>query len=88
MIDAFSKYMTAIPIKTKGEGDVASSIIEGFVKMGGPPEILYTDDENALSTGAMKKYFKDNDIKHIVTRSHANIAERAIITFNYSLYKE
>ena len=56
--------------------------------MGGPPEILYTDDENALSTGAMKKYFKDNDIKHIVTRSHANIAERAIRTLRVVYIKE
>ena len=87
MIDAFSKYMTVIPIKTKGEGDVAAGIIEGFVKMGGSPEILYTDDESALSTDAMKKYLKDNDIKHIITRSHAHIAERAIRTFKDSLYK-
>ena len=85
MIDAFSKYMTVIPIKTKEEGDVVSGII--FVKMGGPPEVLYTDDVSALSTDATKKYFKDNDIKHTVTRSHANIAERAIRTFNDSLYK-
>ena len=35
----------------------------------------------------MKKYFKDNDIKHIVIRSHANIAERAIRTFKDSLYE-
>ena len=87
MIDVFSKYMAVVPIKTKGEGDVAAGIIEGFVKMGGTPEILYTDDESALSTDAMKKYLKDNDIKHIITRSHANIAERAIRTFKDSLYK-
>ena len=87
MIDVFSKYMTVIPIKTKGEGDVAAGIIEGFVKMGGTPEILYTDDESALSTDAMKKYLKDNDVKHIITRSHAHIAERAIRTFKDSLYK-
>ena len=55
--------------------------------MGGPPEILHTDDVSALSTDAMKKYFKDNDVKHIVTRPHANIAERAIRTFKDSLYK-
>ena len=87
MIDVFSKYMAVVPIKTKGEGDVAAGIIEGFVKMGGTPEILYTDDESALSTDAMKKYLKDNDVRHIITRSHANIAERAIRTFKDSLYK-
>ena len=30
---------------------------------------------------------KDNDVKHIITRSHAHIAERAIRTFKDSLYK-
>ena len=87
MIDVFSKYMTVIPIKTKGGVDVAEGIIEGFEKMGGPPKILYTDDEKALSAVAMKKYFEENDIKHIITRSHAHIAERAIRTFKDSLYK-
>ena len=87
MIDVFSKYMTVIPIKTKSEGDVASAIIEGFVKMGKLPEVLYTDDEASLSTEAMKKYFSENNIKHIITRSHANFAERAIRTFKDSLYK-
>ena len=87
MIDAFSKYMTVIPIKTKGGVDVGEGIIEGFEKMGGPPKILYTDDEKALSAVAMKKYFEENDIKHIITRSHAHIAERAIRTFKDSLYK-
>ena len=57
------------------------------MKVGGPPEILYTDDETALSTAAMKKYFEENDIKHIITRSHAHVAERAIRTFKDSLYK-
>ena len=35
----------------------------------------------------MKKYFKDNDIKHVIIRSHANIAERAIRSFEDSSYK-
>ena len=87
MIDAFSKYMTVIPMKSKAEGNIASAILEGFQKMDGHPKILYTDDEPALSTVAMKNYFKEKNITHIVTRSHANVAERAIRTFKDSLYK-
>ena len=41
MIDAFSKYMVVIPIKSKSEGDVASALIEGFSKMGGKRKLLY-----------------------------------------------
>ena len=87
VIDIFSKYMTVIPMKAKGEGNVASALLESFQKMDGTPEILYTDDEASLSTIAMKNYFKENNIKHIVTRSHAHFAERAIRTFKDSLYK-
>ena len=42
LIDAFSKYMVVIPIKSKSELDVACASIEGFSKMGGKCELLYT----------------------------------------------
>ena len=87
MIDIFSKYMTVIPIKSKGEGDVASALIEAFKKMGGFPEILYTDDETALSTPAIQDYLKENKIEHHRTRNHPNFSERAIRTFKDMLYK-
>ena len=87
MIDIFSKYMTVIPIKSKSEGDVASALIEAFKKMGGFPEILYTDDETALSTPAIQKYLKENKIEHHRTRNHPNFSERAIRTFKDMLYK-
>jgi len=87
MIDAFSKYMVVIPIMSKKEGDVAAGILEALVKMKGTPEILYSDDEGALSTDSLKKYFQENDIKHVITRSSAHMAERAIRTFKDSLYK-
>ena len=37
MIDAFSKYMTAIPMKSKAEGRIAIAILDGFQKMDGQP---------------------------------------------------
>ena len=87
MIDAFSKYMTVIPLLSKDEGNLASGIMEGIEQMKAKPQFLYTDDEGALSKPDMKKYFDDNKIHHIVTRSHAHMAERAIRTFKDSLYK-
>ena len=86
MIDVFSKYMVVLPLTGKTEGDIGAGLIEGFVKMG-TPEFLYTDDETALSTEAMKTYFKEHNIHHIITRGHANVAERAIRTFKDALYK-
>ena len=32
MIDIFTKYMVVVPIKSKGEGDIASGMIEGLKK--------------------------------------------------------
>ena len=86
-IDVFTKYMVIIPIMSKNEGDVASGMIEALNKMKGKPKILYTDDEKALSTEAIQKYLKDEDILHHITRGHANFSERAIRTFKDMLYK-
>jgi hypothetical protein len=87
MIDIFTKYMWVVAIDSKSEGDVASALIECINKMGHKPEILYTDDETALSTKAIQEYLQDEKIKHIITRSHAWFAERAIRTFKEMLYK-
>ena len=87
MIDAFSKYMVVLPIKSKSEGDVASALIEGFNKMGGKCKLLYTDDEGALNTKSIQDYLKENYIEHHRTRGHAQYSERGIRTFKDALYK-
>jgi hypothetical protein len=87
MIDIFTKYMWVVAIESKKEGPVASALMECINKMGHKPEILYSDDETALSTDAIQKYLKDENIKHIITRTHAWFAERAIRTFKEMLYK-
>ena len=86
-IDIFSKYAVVVAIKSKQEGDVAAGILECLNKMGNTPRIIYTDDEGALKTEAMQKYFKEKNITHIVTRSHAHFVERFIRTFKDALYK-
>ena len=87
MIDIFTKYATVVPIHSKSEGDVASGLMECLEKMGHKPEIIYSDDETALSTTAMQQFFKDKNISHVVTRSHAWFIERFIRTFKDMLYK-
>ena len=81
IIDTFSRYMVIIPIKSKGEGDVAAGLIEGLNKFDKRPKIIYSDDEKALSTDAIQKYLKDEGIHHHITRGHANFSERAIRSF-------
>ena len=79
MIDIFDKFMSVVAIKSKTEGDVASGMIESLNKMGKKPKIIYTDDEGALSTEAIQKYLKDEDIQHHRTRGHPNFI---LLTYN------
>ena len=86
MIDIFTKFASIVPIASKSEGDVAAGLIECLHNMGHKPEIIYSDDETSLSTNAMQTYFKNNNIKHVVTRTHAWFVERFIRTFKNMLY--
>ena len=87
MTDAFDKFMHVVPIQGKQEEDLASGMIECLHKMGKKPEIIYTDDETALSTDAIQKHLKDENIEHHRTRGHPNFSERAIRTFKDMLYR-
>ena len=87
MIDVFDKFMYVVPIKGKKEEDLASGMIECLNQMGKKPEIIYTDDETALSSDAIQKYLKDENIEHHRTRAHPNFSERAIRTFKDMLYR-
>ena len=78
MIDTFSKYATAIPIASKETPDVLAGIMEGFVKMGGKPKVIYCDGEGSLGSNLFEQFCKDENIKLIQTRTHAHVAERFI----------
>ena len=54
--------------------------------MGKKPQVLYTDDEGALNSNEIQKYLKDIDVKHILTRTHAAVAERTIRTIKKMTY--
>jgi hypothetical protein len=86
-IDIFSKFAAVVPLVTKNTGDVAAGVLEAITKMGRKPEIIYTDDEGALSSKAIITYLQQQKIKHYITRKHAAFAERFIRTFKNMLYK-
>ena len=62
IIDTCSRYMVIIPIKSKGDGDVAAGLIEGLNKFDKKPQIIFSDDKKALSTDAIQKYLKEQNI--------------------------
>ena len=54
----------------------------------GKPESMYTDNGGSWSAGTeIDKYFKANNINHIITLSHAAVAERSIRTIKDEIYK-
>ena len=86
-IDIFSKYAVVVPIKSKKGPDVTAGILQCLNEMKGKPKILYTDDEGAFNSTYIKTYYAEQDIKHYITRKHANFAERFIRTYKALLYK-
>ena len=60
LVDIFTKYTEVIPLKDKTEGSLLSGLMEGFNKMGGKPETVYSDDEPALSSKYTKHALMNN----------------------------
>jgi hypothetical protein len=87
MIDIFTKFITVVPLKTKLADDVLDAIKECMSNMGKSSFILYTDDEGSFNSKEAVKFYKDKHIKHIITRTHANYAERGIRTIKHMIYK-
>ena len=60
MVDIFTKYTEVIPLKDKTEGSLLSGLMEGFSKIGGKPETVYSDAEPALSSKYTKQFSMNN----------------------------
>jgi hypothetical protein len=88
MVDIFTKYAAAVLIKTNTIPDILEAIKECLKKKGGKPETIYSDNEGAWSAGtAVDKYFQQEKIRHLITRSHAPVAERTIRTIKSMIYQ-
>ena len=87
IVDIFTKFINIVPIKTKKIPEILEAIKTIINKMG-KPESMYTDNEGAWSAGTeIDKYFKANNINHLITLSHAPFAERSIKTIKNEIYK-
>ena len=87
MVDIFTKITVVVPLKTNQTDDVLEGLKKSFKQIGNYPEMLYTDNEGSLSSNIIKAYFKEHNIDHIITLSHAPVAERGIRGFKDSVYK-
>jgi hypothetical protein len=87
MVDIFTKFIVIIPIKNKEAPTLLEAMKEAITKMGGPPKMLFSDNEPALNTKLITDYLEEHDIKLVMTRSHAAVAERAIRTIKAMIEK-
>ena len=87
MVDIFTKYTAVVLIRSKQVPDVLDGLKRCIEKMGGKPQTIYMDEEGAVQSNVIQKYFKDEDIRHITTYAHAPVAERQIRTIKSMIYK-
>ena len=80
MIDVFSKFAVVLPVREKKAGPIMEAIFKAFEMMGKQPEILYTDNEGALSTKWVPAEFNRAGIQHVVAGT-AYFVERFNRTF-------
>ena len=87
VIDILTKYATCVPTRNKKPAEILNAIRNAAVKMLGNPKTYYTDDEGSLNSKIVQKYFSDNNIRHLITRTHAGVVERVIRTLKADIYK-
>ena len=87
MVDIFTKWTQVVMVPSKEWPDVLVGIKKLIPIMGGKPKTIYSDDEGAFISNEIQKYFKDEGIRHLVTKSHAPVAERQIRTFKNMIYQ-
>lgn len=77
VIDVFSKYGWAIPIKSKKSDDVASAMLS-ILKQGRVPQNLHTDNGSEFYNSKFKNIMKQYNINHYSTFStmKASVVER------------
>ena len=84
VIDIFSKLGGALPLNNKDSISVYNALLIIFQKMGYPMSI-YSDDDGAFKS-KVKEFFDGEGINHIVTSTHANVAERWIRTLKNGIH--
>jgi hypothetical protein len=87
MVDIFSKYCVVVPTKTKQPDDVLEAIKECIKDHQAKPESIYSDEEGAFVSNKVQSYFRSEEIRHIITRGHAAVAERTGRTIKDLLYR-
>jgi hypothetical protein len=87
MFDIFTKYTVVIPIKNRSIPEVNDAIEKAITKTGKKPITIYSDNEGAFISKEIKRYFENNNIRHLTALGHAPVAERQIRTIKNMVYQ-
>ena len=86
VIDIFSKLADVIPMEERDGEYVLKALGASFKKMGYPMSV-YSDDDGAFAAkNQVQDFFNSEGINHIVTKTHANVAERFIRTMKNKIH--
>ena len=78
-IDNFSTKAHVVPMENKLGDTVFDAFMECF-RILGYPNSIYSDDEPTFMSNKFQEFLKGEGIEHVVTLTHANVAERFIRT--------
>lgn len=78
-VDYFSKWITAIPLKTKQGKDLVEALKQLLNEVG-HFDTLVSDQEGGTNTPEFIKILNENKIRHIITSKPNGMVERAIKT--------
>ena len=76
-IDSFTKKMHVEPMTLNGGKDWREAL-DKIVAVIGKPKVMYSDPDSALGGKEMKGWFTRNNVRNVISKQHASIAERGI----------
>ena len=76
-IDSFTKKMHVEPMALNGGKDWREAL-DKIVALIGKPKVMYSDPDSALGGDEMKGWFIRKNIRNVISKQHASIAERGI----------
>jgi len=89
VIDVWSKYAWAVPLKSKSGSETADAIAEIIRASGKYPKNLQTDMGKKFYNADVQKILKNHDVNHYSTYStlKASVVERFNRTFKNNMWK-
>ena len=87
-VDIFTKYVSVVllPEGRKTTEHITAALMQALNEMGcydtekggKLPDTIYSDREGGLVANDLQDYFKEENIRHLTTLWHAQVAERTI----------